>query len=289
MTIPGMLLRILNILLMVGIPAFLALKLYRKGKDGFRPIWIGALAFIISQAGHIPFNQFALMPLLASWGIPPTAQEGGALLALGVAAGISAGLFEELTRYLVFLFWLKKNPSELLPVKYGLGHGGVEAVLLGFVALAALVQVLVLGGDGALAGFGPEQAALIQSQITQYWEVPWQLSLLGAWERISALAFHLGASLMVYKSVVERKPLWLLTAIIGHTLMDAFAVISVQKMDYVLLESILFVFAAGWLACAWFVRSRFEEDAGPPPPAPSEVHTKDSPATPQQLEESRYD
>ncbi len=289
MTIPAVITRLLNAVLMLGIPCFLALKLYRRGKGRFRPIWIGAAAFILSQVGHIPFNQFVMLPLLESNGISSLSQEGTPLLILGIAAGLSAGMFEETTRYLVMKFWLKRDHNDFLPVKYGVGHGGVEAVLTGLLVLYAFVQVMALGGDGALASFDPEQITLIQSQLEAYWAVPWQYSLLGAWERVSAMSFHVGASIMVYKSIREKKPGWLLIALLGHTVFNAFAVILGTKMDLVLLEGILFLFAAGWLVWAWLIRVR-EPDLLDPVQAPlPEVRFKAPQITSDQIEESRYD
>jgi uncharacterized membrane protein YhfC len=288
MTTAGLILRILNALLMAGIPCLLAVILIRRGNDGFRPIGIGIAAFVLSQVGHIPFNQFVLLPALEGWGIG-AAQSGWKLVALGIAVGLSAGIFEETARYLSLRFWLNKKPNTLLPIKYGVGHGGIEAFLLGILALYALIQVLTLGGEGSLNSFPPEQADMIREQISAFWDVPWQHSLLGAWERVSALAFHLGASLMVYKSVREKKPSWLVIAVLGHTLLNAFAVIYSQELDFVLLESILFIFALGWLYWAWTLRVREVEGLMPERPLPGEPRFQTQRITAEQLEESRYD
>lgn len=273
---------------MVGIPCLVAYLLVRRGKGGLRPVWIGAAGFILSQVGHIPFNQFLLLPGLERWGIDLAAQGGWSLVLLGLAAGLSAGMFEELARYLIFRFWLKRESGELIPWKYGVGHGGVEAILTGLLVFYALVQVMALGGEGVLDSFPADQADLIRSQVEAYWAVPWHQSLLGAWERVSALLFHLGASVFVYKSVHERNPLWLLVAILGHTLLNAFAVIAVQQMSLVMLEVVLFVFALIWISWAWQVRpgEQQEDQLAPPPPKPtltaSDISTD-------QIEESRYE
>ena len=289
MTALDLILRLLNAVLMLGIPCVLALGLYRRGKAGFRPIWIGAAAFILSQVGHIPFNQFIMLPLLETRGISPSVQEGLSLLILGVAAGLSAGLFEEIARYLALKYWLKKEHNDFLPIKYGVGHGGVEAILTGLLALYAFIQVMVMAGEGALSSFGPEQAALIQSQLDAYWAVPWGQSLLGAWERISAIIFHIGASIMVYKSIREKNPAWLLNAVLGHTALNAFAVIFVSKMNIVLLEGIIFLFAIGWLAWAWMIRVQEPDLLVPVQPPLPEVSFQAPQITPSQIEESRYD
>jgi len=273
---------------MVGIPCLLAVILIRRGNDGFRPIGIGVAAFVLSQVGHIPFNQFVLLPALEGWGIG-LSQPGWKLLVMGIAVGFSAGIFEETARYLSFRVWLNKEPNTLLPIKYGVGHGGIEAFLLGILTLYALIQVLTLGGESSLDSFSSEQADLIRAQILAYWDVPWQHLLLGAWERVSAMIFHIGASLMVYKSVRKKKPGWLAIAVLGHTLLNAFAVISSQKMDIVLVESILFIFSLGWLFWAWTLREREDEELMTDLPLPGEMRLQIQRITAEQLEESRYD
>jgi len=288
MTIIGLILRILNSLLMIGIPCLLVVILVRRGSGGFRAIGIGLAGFVLSQVGHIPFNQFVLLPVLEGWGIG-VEQSGWQLLVLGAALGLSAGIFEEAARYVAFRYWLVKNPNTMLPVKYGVGHGGIEALLLGILTLFALIQVMTLGGESSLSSFPPEQAELIQAQIKAYWNVPWQQSLLGAWERVSALAFHIGASLMVYKSVRGKNPVWLVIAIIGHAMFNAFAVIFSRQLDFVLLESILFVFALGWLYWSWSVRVIELEQPHLDQPLPEKPRLTTQRITPEQLEESRYD
>ncbi len=273
---------------MIGVPVATALIIYKRGKSGFRPIWIGAAVFILSQVGHIPFNQFLMLPGLRALGVDVSAGGGLSLWVLGAAAGLSAGVFEEIARYLALKYWLKKDAHTLLPLKYGVGHGGVEALLVGGLALTALVQVLVLRGEGALATLNPEQLALVQSQLEVYWAVPWHQSLLGAWERISAMMFHVGASILVYKTVRTKKLIYLITAVLGHALLDMFAVVAVQKMDLVFMEAVVFVFAAGWLFWAWRIRY-IDPEENIDLPVPDQVQVSASQVTTKQMEESQYD
>ena len=265
-----------------------ALFIYRRGKDGFRPIWIGAVAFILSQVGHIPFNQFLMVPGLKALGVEVAAQSGISLWILGVAAGLSAGVFEEITRYLVMKFWLKKNYHTLLPLKYGVGHGGVEALLVGLLAAVTLVQVMVLRGDGLMASLGPEQAALAKSQLELYWAGPWYQPFLGALERIAAMAFHIGASILVYKSIRSKNLAYLVIAVLGHTLLNAFAFIVAQQMELLLIEGLLLIFTAGWLYWIWKIKEIDPEEALDLP-IPPQVQITAGQITPEQIEESRYD
>ena len=289
MTATGVLFRVLNVMLMIGIPVLAAFFLARRGKGGFRPIWIGALAFVLSQAGHLPFNRFLLLPGLRSAGVDLAASGGWSLIILGLAVGLSAGVFEEAARYLVFRYWLPWRGGRLLPVKYGIGHGGVEALLTGLLVLFALVQVLVLGSGAPLQAFSPEEAQIIQSQLEAYWAVPWGQALLGAWERVSALLFHLGASLLVFKGVREKKLGWVAAAVLGHTALNAVAVIGVKTMDLYLLEGVLFLFALCWAAWAWLLRVQDQPVQEPASSPPLKIEKSTAPVPPERLEESRYE
>jgi uncharacterized membrane protein YhfC len=289
MTGVAIFLRVLNGILMLLIPCLAAYFLVRRSQGGFRPVGIGVAGFVLSQVGHIPFNQFLLLPGLERWGINITAQAGRPLLVLGLAAGLSAGLFEEVARYLIFRYWLREEGGTLLPWKYGIGHGGVEAIFTGSLALYALVQVLALGGEGILESFPAEQADLIRSQLEMYWAVPWHQTLLGAWERVSALLFHLGASVFVYKSVREKNLIWFLVAILGHTALNAFAVVAVKQMGFLLVEVLLFAFAVLWVSWAWLVRPREAHLTQPDLPPPPKTDLSAPQITSEQVEESRYE
>ena len=96
----------LNGLLMIGMPIGLAFYLTRRFKQDWRLFWIGAGTFIISQVVHIPFNalvspvfnQFAFIAL------PVMVQT----LISAIFLGLSAGLFEELSRYAMYR-WIAKG------------------------------------------------------------------------------------------------------------------------------------------------------------------------------------
>ncbi|MGA2490877.1 MAG: YhfC family glutamic-type intramembrane protease, partial [Anaerolineales bacterium] len=119
----------LNGLLMVAMPVGLAIFLMHRWKLGGRIWWIGAVTLILSQVGHIPFNWGAGKLLnqtdMVAW--DPTAQ----LIFNAVFGGLSAGIFEEVTRYLVLRWWAKDVRSWRKGVLLGAGHSGAEAIIYG--------------------------------------------------------------------------------------------------------------------------------------------------------------
>lgn len=109
-------------------PLGLLIYLYRKEKISLKAVAVGALIFIV-------FQFLIRIPLLSRLGaLPQFRQLMKNMFFAVLIGGLSAGLFEEVGRYLGFRFLLNKKLSWKNGVAYGLGHGGIEAI--GAVGLA---------------------------------------------------------------------------------------------------------------------------------------------------------
>jgi uncharacterized membrane protein YhfC len=212
-------------LLMVSIPLLLAAVLVRRWRLDWAVFGLGALTFITSQVLHIPFNQFVLNPQLQEMG-----GQGWAWVAVALLLGLSAGIFEELARY----FMLGRLASRVRDwhqgVLYGVGHGGIEAILLGALGFYSLFQALTLRGVALEGIVPPERLEITRLQLEAYWGLAWYEPLWGVLERISALAYHVLAALMVLKAVVHKRRIWLFGAVLAHTLFNAVALIAVKNI-----------------------------------------------------------
>ena len=129
-----------NGVLMIAIPLCLAFILMRRWKLGWRILLVGAATFILSQAGHIPFN--VLMTQLLSKTALVNLSVQGALIFNAIFLGLSAGFFEETFRYGMFRWWLKDAHTWRTGILAGVGHGGVEAIILGGLALFSMIQLI---------------------------------------------------------------------------------------------------------------------------------------------------
>lgn len=251
----------LNGALMMILPVALGIFLNRKFHTGWRLWWFGAVTFILSQVGHIPFN--SLLTLMFKNGWLPSPGENWSLWFNAVVLGLSAGLWEESSRYITYRWWAKDARSWRQGLMLGAGHGGIEAVLLGGLVLVTYVNMLVLRSTN-LEGLVPAgQIDLVQEQIQVYWSTPWHLSLLGAVERGFALALHLSASVIVLQAFVRRQIRWLWFAIAWHALVNALAVISGSLWGPLITEGILGVTALLSLAIVFGLRPATESGEEP--------------------------
>ncbi len=223
MNIPLLFLYTLNGLLMVGMPVALGLFLRKRFAIGWRFFGVGALTFVLSQVGHIPFN-LGLTALFQA-GVLPAPPAAYKLAFNAVVLGLSAGVWEECFRYIAYRWMAKDARSWAAGLMLGAGHGGIEAIIFGFLALYSLLQIVALSGIVDLSTVLPAaQVETVQSAIAEYWSNPWYMGVMGAVERVFAILFHLTASVMVLQVFLGRGRRWLLYAIIWHAVLDATAV-----------------------------------------------------------------
>jgi len=239
---------ILSPMLMVVIPLVLGAWVVRRWRLDWALFGLGAVTFIISQILHIPFNQFILSPQLERWGW--LSADGWPWVMVALMLGLSAGLFEELARYFV----LKRISSRVQGwsegVLFGLGHGGIEAIIVGGLAFYGLIQALTFRGVPLEGVVPPEQLEGARIQLEGYWGMAWYEPLWATLERISAIAFHTMAALLVLMSIRQRRIVWLVGAIMAHALFNAVALVSVKAWGVAATETIL---AAVGLGCLWVI------------------------------------
>ncbi|MCZ2127975.1 MAG: YhfC family intramembrane metalloprotease [Anaerolineales bacterium] len=219
---------------MILLPLLAGWYFSRKFNLSWKLFLAGGLTFIASQIPHIPLVM-ALNATLQSLGLVATA----------LILGLLAGLFEETARYVLFKFILKNSRSWKEGFFVGLGHGGTEAILLGVISAATFIGMLAYRSmdSSALASVPPEQLELAKQQIAMYWSVPWYHTLLGLAERVFAICAHLALSTMVLYGLVSKKAYWYWLAVLWHTALDAVAVYFAQKVNALILESFIGLFA----------------------------------------------
>ncbi|MCP4421123.1 MAG: YhfC family intramembrane metalloprotease [Chloroflexi bacterium] len=224
----------LNFLLMLILPILLGRLIAARRRVGWGLFGIGAVTFILSQVAHIPFNWLILQQL--KW------VDTDNLPILALFLGLSAGTFEETARYLSYRFWAKDARSWGQGLMLGIGHGGIEAILLGVIGLINFTVLLGLKNGyfaGILATVPEDQLYLADEQINALFSVPASMALLGATERVYALMLHLSASLLVLQVFVRGQLRWLGAAIVWHAVIDTAVVYIVFTWGAVETEIVL--------------------------------------------------
>ena len=203
-------------LISIGLPIALFV-VFRKLYDAKAvPLLFGAAGFVVFA---LILEQFVHSRVFAAF---PLAQMPAAYIVYGVLA---AGVFEETARFLSFEILKRKYDDIGSGLAYGIGHGGVEAVLLvGVSMISAAVLSLAINAGGAesmLAGLPAETADGVNAQITALLTTPSYLFLNGGIERIFAMGLQIALSVIVFYAVHAENKRWLYPlAILLHAIAD---------------------------------------------------------------------
>jgi uncharacterized membrane protein YhfC len=281
----------LNAGLMIALGLGLGTWLARRRKMPWGLFGIGAATFVVSQIGHIPFNALALSRVLDRLGWIDMASTGS-LIGASALLGLSAGVFEEGARYLMYRFWAKKARTWDEALMIGAGHGGIEAILLGLLAGYALLQVLALRGVDLATVLPADQVEIARLQVEVYWAAPWYAALLGAVERAFAICLHLSLSVLVLQCFTRRGWYWLPLAIGWHALVDGVALVAVQRVGPYWTEALVGVMAVISLGILFALRPKAVQGGdlpgGPPAERLSLSVRQDERPTQDQLDDSRF-
>lgn len=238
----------------------LAFAFWARRRLELRWGWIGAgaLGFVLAQAVHLPLILLAKHLWL-----------GGRTTAVIVFASVTAGLCEESARWL-----LLRRFRELTfrsGFGYGVGHGGIEAFLIGGLGmLLGAVQVVALAKlDPASLPLSPDKLEAVRQareQIAHMIQGGWFVPLASVWERIWAVALQLALSLCVLRAVVRRRPAWWALAVAIHGAVDLVAVLAMQRWGTLGAETLVTLF--GVLSLVFILREwRRAQEPSPQPTA----------------------
>lgn len=257
----------LNYALMILIPIALGIFIHRRTGAGWRLFLMGGVTFVLSQLFHIPFNwaiqRAGMLPTdLSSW---------ANLLLTALFLGLSAGVFEETARYLTYRYWAKDARSWSRGLMLGAGHGGTEAIIVGALAAVSFAGlVMTANNETIMSAIPAADQAIITDSLAGLLATPWYGLLLGAAERVFAIAAHLALSIMVLQVFLRGSLRWLFLAIGYHALFNMIAVVGVTRTGPYATEGLLAVFSLLSLYIIFKLRS--------PEPPPAELQPMPLPA-----------
>lgn len=208
-------------------PLALGILARRKLGAGWRYFFYGALIFFVFQiATRVP------IVTLIGYGQAPAVQSSPAMLMLWLTfLAVTAGLFEEGGRWLGYR-WLmgREEKSWNKAVMYGLGHGGLESiVLVGGGTLVSLLGIRMLSKVGINA-LPQSQRETVAHQLAVLSSQPAWMPLLSAYERFWAIAIQVALSVIVLQVFRRGNLRWLWIAIAAHALVDFTSIVSLRLL-----------------------------------------------------------
>lgn len=248
-----------TILFILAYPIVLAILARRRLGVSWRYFGYGALVFFFFQAltrvPAVQLIQAAIAPQLAA----SPARLWGWLIILA----LTAGLFEEVGRYVGYRWLMRKEEKTWAKaVMYGLGHGGIEAFLVAVSIAGSLVLILSAMASG-LDAFPMSERTVVAQLAAQINAVPPWVQLSAAWERLWTIPVHVGLSIMVLQVFWRGRLAWLGAAILSHAAIDFVAISAPRLIPFDLVGRTLFtegLIALFGLIMLW-VAFRLRDDA----------------------------
>jgi uncharacterized membrane protein YhfC len=184
----------------------------RKSRAPWSAWGWGLLVFFVAQG-----------LLRLPWQIPlgivlgPHLQGHAALATAWIAtSALTAAIWEECGRYAGYRWLLKRERSFRVGVMFGLGHGGLEAMVVG-VSVAVSAALYAALGAHAHLGLPPEAHDKLVTSLSAIGPGD---ALAAALERMMAVLGHVAMSLLVLQVFTRGSKTWLLAAVAFHFAAD---------------------------------------------------------------------
>lgn len=227
---------ILGAVLAIAAPVCLTAIWIKRKREPFSTVFIGAVTFLLfAIILEKPIQNVLIFPTVM--GLPDQAisrflNANPVLLAL--AAGLFPGLFEETGRLVAYKTVLRKRRNKETSISHGIGHGGFEVMFLLGITYIQYIAYAVMINNGTFQSLvaqivaqAPEQAANVSSVVNLLTAFSASDLAMSFMERIFAVMFHVGASILVFYACQDRAKLWLYPlAILLHTALDFIAALS---------------------------------------------------------------
>ncbi len=195
---------------------FIGLILFYKKRTGIalKPLIIGSIGFIVltqvlEKALHVVvvlnFPNYADHPWL-----------------FGLYGGMAAGIFEELGRFVLFIWLLKKYHDYKGGLSFGIGWGGIEAIVLMLsVVLPNILFAFMINAGTFEINLG-ERLSWDEMNVIKETVLSQGISfyLLAGVERFFAVFIQIALSLWVLYAVMKRKFVYVIYAVLTHAAID---------------------------------------------------------------------
>ena len=221
---------VIGLLIFVVVPVALGVVWIIKKKERVTTILIGAAAFILFVfILEKPIQNVLLFPTamgLSDHAISTFMNSHPVILAFLV--GLFPGVFEETGRLVAYKTVLQNRTNKETSISYGIGHGGIEVVfILGLTYVNYIIYAIMINTglfqtivDQVIAQ-APDQVSQIDQIVSMLTTFSGASVMIAVVERVFAVMFHIGASILVFYACRDKGKFWLYPlAILLHTAMD---------------------------------------------------------------------
>ena len=222
----SMLFMLLTAVLGIALPLIAAIIWCKKKQEPFTTVLIGAATFLLFAI----VIEKPLQALVISLDSPVSQFVNARPVLWGIIVGLFPGVFEETGRFVAFKTVLRKRKQRETGLSHGIGHGGFEALfILGVTYIEYFVFAIMLNqGSFVELMIEPVKDTLTPDVVKQITGIVEQITTFSAAtmgialaDRLIAVLYHIGASIMVFYAVKDKKKWWLYPlSIFIHTVID---------------------------------------------------------------------
>lgn len=217
---------VLTLVISLVLPVLLLIiyAVANKGKGVVSAWFLGAAGFFVMQV-------IIRLPILSVLSILPGFQSfvENNYVIYALLLGFTAGLFEVIGRFAVAKI-MSKNLTYTRSIAAGLGHGGIEAmVLIGVTYINNLLYAAMINSGTydlmieQTAAMGVDVSSLYAAKDALINTAPYLFGLAG-YERLLTMVCHVAMSLLVCYFVVKKQTLkGVVISLVLHTILDSAA------------------------------------------------------------------
>ncbi|MBO4559596.1 MAG: YhfC family intramembrane metalloprotease [Lachnospiraceae bacterium] len=264
---------VLGAILMIAVPLAVAIIWTKKKNERFTTVLVGAATFLIfAIILEKPIQNALVFPTtmgLSEHAISRFLNARPVLLAL--VLGLFPGVFEETGRLVAFKTVLRKRKNRETSISHGIGHGCFEVMfILGvtyitYIAYALMINAGTYGAviEQAMAvnPASAESGIAAAKQIAEFSAADLGVAVF---ERIFAVLFHIGGSMLVFYAAKDKKKFWLYPlAVLAHTAIDFSAglvYLGIWNPPAWVLEGIVVVIGSAVFFGAYFLLYKKDEN-----------------------------
>ena len=229
-----------------------------KNRDARLPsVFVGAITFIVFALVLEQLLHMIMLPIV----------QGNAVVYV-IYGALAAGIFEETGRLVAYKVVMKDNLSVNNSVMMGLGHGGLEMmILLGFSLIGLAGSAIMVYNNGVestintLSQGNPDVVESVRQQLENIASYNFGIVALTIYERLIAMTFHVCMSVLVYHAVTQPGQIKLyVLAILLHAALDVpAAMYQVGLMPLGVVYIIMTIMTAAVVGFIIFMTKRFND------------------------------